>query len=424
MPLALWALAIGAFGIGTTEFVVTGVLPGIADEFGVSISAAGYIATVYAMGVFVGAPLTTAIGTRIERKRMLAALMVLFVVGNLITAVAPTFGVLLVGRVVTSLTHGAFFGIGAVVAADLVAPNKRASAIAFMFTGLTIANVVGVPAATLLGQSVSWRATYGVITVLGVIGLIGILTLVPGGSTPKGARIRPELAAFTNPQVLLAMAMTVLGFGGVFVSITYIAPMMVEVAGFAESSVTWLLMLFGVGMVVGNSLGGRFADRALMPMLYTALAALSVVLLAFTWGAHSAIASAVLVFLVGAFGFATVPPLQKRVMDKAAGAPTLASAMNIGFFNLGNAIGAWLGGFVIAQGFGLTAPNWAGAVLPAGALLLAVLSAALDRRDAARQARARTDPLKARARAGSAPDHGLGPHQELSEIPVVRDSGL
>ncbi|CAM3755549.1 MFS transporter [Nocardiopsis rhodophaea] len=411
MPLALWALAIGAFGIGTTEFVVTGVLPGIADEFGVPISVAGNVATVYAMGVFIGAPLTTAIGTRVERKRMLAALMVLFVVGNLITSVAPTFGVVLVGRVITSLTHGAFFGIGAVVAADLVAPNKRASAIAFMFTGLTIANVVGVPAATLLGQSASWRATYGVITLLGVIGLIGILALVPRGSTPKGARIRPELAAFTNPQVLLAMAMTVLGFGGVFVSITYIAPMMVEVAGFAESSVTWLLMLFGLGMVVGNSLGGRFADRALMPMLYTALAALAVVLLAFTWGAHSTIASAVLVFLVGAFGFATVPPLQKRVMDKAAEAPTLASAMNIGFFNLGNAIGAWLGGFVIAQGFGLTAPNWAGAVLPAGALLLAVLSAVLDRRDAARRvavapAATSTDELADAGAAGAPISHG------------------
>ncbi|GAA2003611.1 MFS transporter [Nocardiopsis rhodophaea] len=411
MPLALWALAIGAFGIGTTEFVVTGVLPGIADEFGVPISVAGNVATVYAMGVFIGAPLTTAIGTRVERKRMLAALMVLFVVGNLITSVAPTFGVVLVGRVITSLTHGAFFGIGAVVAADLVAPNKRASAIAFMFTGLTIANVVGVPAATLLGQSASWRATYGVITLLGVIGLIGILALVPRGSTPKGARIRPELAAFTNPQVLLAMAMTVLGFGGVFVSITYIAPMMVEVAGFAESSVTWPLMLFGLGMVVGNSLGGRLADRALMPMLYTALAALAVVLLAFTWGAHSTIASAVLVFLVGAFGFATVPPLQKRVMDKAAEAPTLASAMNIGFFNLGNAIGAWLGGFVIAQGFGLTAPNWAGAVLPAGALLLAVLSAVLDRRDAARRvavatAATSTDELASAGAAGAPRSHG------------------
>ncbi|GGM35458.1 MFS transporter [Longimycelium tulufanense] len=393
MPLALWALAIGAFGIGTTEFVVTGVLPGVATEFAVSVPAAGYLATGYAMGVFLGAPLTTIIGTRIERKRMLTALMVLFVVGNLLTAVAPTFALVLLGRVLSSLTHGAFFGIGAVVAADLVAPNRRASAIAFMFSGLTLANVVGVPAGTLLGQHISWRATFGVITVLGVLGVIGVATLVPRGPKPQGTRVRPELAALTDPQVLLAMAMTVLGFGGVFVSITYVAPMMVEVAGFSGSGVTWLLMLFGVGMVVGNSLGGRFADNALMPMLYTALAALAVVLFAFTWGAHSKIASAVCIFLIGGFGFASVPPLQKQVMDKAAGAPTLASAMNIGFFNLGNAIGAWLGGFVIAHGLGLTAPNWAGALLPAGALLLAVLSAALDRH---RRDTDRADTLTAR----------------------------
>ncbi|MBB6173687.1 DHA1 family inner membrane transport protein [Nocardiopsis mwathae] len=391
MPLALWALAIGAFAIGTTEFVVTGVLPGIADEFGVSISTAGYIATTYAMGVFVGAPLVTVIGARVERRRMLAALMVLFVAGNLITSLAPTFAAVLVGRVVASFTHGAFFGIGAVVAADLVAPNRRAGAIAFMFTGLTLANVVGVPAGTLLGQYVGWRATFAAITLLGVVGLIGVLALVPRSGKPRGARLRPELAALANPQVVLAMAMTVLGFGGVFVSITYIAPMMVEVAGFAESGVTWLLVLFGLGMVVGNTLGGRFADVHLMPMLYTALGALAVVLLAFTWGAHSPFASAVCVFLIGAFGFATVPPLQKRVMDKAAAAPALASALNIGFFNLGNAIGAWLGGFVIAQGFGLTSPNWAGALLPAAALLLAVLSAILDRRDTTRP-----DPATAR----------------------------
>ncbi|MFC3995983.1 MFS transporter [Nocardiopsis sediminis] len=383
MPLALWALAIGAFAIGTTEFVVTGVLPEVADHFGVSLSAAGHMATVYAAGVFIGAPLMTALGTRVERKRMLAALMVLFVIGNAVTAAAPAYGLLLTGRVVASFAHGAFFGIGAVVAAGLVAPHRRAGAIAAMFTGLTVANVIGVPAGTLLGQHVGWRATFTAVALLGVLGLAGILALVPRGPRPEGASIRPELAALRNPQVLLAMAMTVLGFGGLFVSITYVAPMMTDVAGFPASGVTWLLVLFGLGMVAGNAVGGRLTDTAPVPTLYIALSALSLSLLAFTWGAHSMVASAVLLFLIGASAFATVAPLQMRVMDKAASAPTLASALNIGFFNLGNAIGAWLGGFAISLGWGLTSPNWVGALLPAGALVLAVVAASLDRRGTA-----------------------------------------
>ncbi|MBI0382641.1 MFS transporter, partial [Streptomyces albiflaviniger] len=201
---------------------------------------------------------------------------------------------------------------------------------------------------------------------------------------PEGVHLIHELAAFRNAQVLLAMAMTVLGFGGVFAAITYIAPMMTEVAGFADSSVTWLLVLFGLGMVGGNLLGGRFADRALMPMLYVSLGALALVLAAFTFTAHNKIAAAVSIALVGALGFATVPPLQKRVLDHSAGAPTLASAVNIGAFNLGNALSAWLGGLVISAGLGYTAPNWVGAILAGSALVLAVLSAALERRDARR----------------------------------------
>ncbi|MFC4563771.1 MFS transporter [Nocardiopsis mangrovi] len=380
MPLALWALAIGAFAIGTTEFVVAGVLPEVADGFGVSLSAAGHMATVYAMGVFIGAPLMTVLGARVERKRMLAALMALFVIGNTITAAAPAYSLLLTGRVVASFTHGAFFGIGAVVAAGLVAPHRRAGAIAFMFTGLTLANVVGVPVGTLLGQHMGWRATFAAVAVLGAIGLAGVLALVPRGPKPEQASIRPELAALRNPQVLLAMAMTVLGFGGLFVSITYVAPMMTDIAGFGTSAVTWLLVLLGLGMVVGNALGGRLTDTAPVATLYVSLGALSLTLLAFTWGAHSMVASAVLLFLIGASAFATVAPLQIRVMNKAAAAPTLASALNIGFFNLGNAIGAWLGGLAISLGWGLTSPNWIGALLPAGALLLAVVATSLDRR--------------------------------------------
>ncbi|WP_432056517.1 MFS transporter [Streptomyces sp. bgisy022] len=381
MPLALLALAIGAFGIGTTEFVIMGLLPEVAGDFGVSVPTAGLLVTGYALGVVFGAPLMTVLGTRVSRKRMLMLLMGLFVVGNVVSALAPSFGLMLTGRVVASLAHGAFFGIGSVVAADLVAPDRKAGAIALMFTGLTVANVVGVPLGTLVGQSLGWRVTFGIVAALGVIGLAGIAVLVPEVSRPEGVRLRHELAAFKNVQVLLAMAMTVLGFGGVFAAITYIAPMMTHVAGFAAGSVTWLLVLFGLGMVGGNLLGGRFADRALMPMLYVSLGALAVVLALFAVTAHHKVASAVTITLIGALGFATVPPLQKRVLDQAKGAPTLASAVNIGAFNLGNALAAWLGGAVIAAGLGYTAPNGVGALLAAGALVLAVVSAALERRD-------------------------------------------
>ncbi|ETK33702.1 MFS transporter [Microbispora sp. ATCC PTA-5024] len=383
MPLALLALANGAFGIGTTEFVIMGLLPQVAAEFGVSVPTAGLLVTGYALGVVVGALPMTVLGTRLSRKRMLMLLMALFVAGNLVSATAPAFEVMLAGRVIASLAHGAFFGIGSVVAAELVAPEKKAGAIATMFTGLTVANVVGVPLGTLVGQTAGWRVTFAIVAALGVAGLAGIALLVPELPRPEGVRLRHELAAFRNAQVLLAMAMTVLGFGGVFAAVTYIAPMATGVTGFAESSVTWLLVLFGLGMVAGNLIGGRLADRALMPMLFASLGALALVLAAFTVTAHGKAAAAVTVALIGALGFATVPPLQKRVLDQAQGAPTLASAVNIGAFNLGNALSAWLGGLVIAAGFGYTAPNWVGAALAASALLLAVLSAALERRPAA-----------------------------------------
>ncbi|MEU3478206.1 MFS transporter [Streptomyces sp. NPDC033754] len=395
MPLALLALAVGAFGIGTTEFVVMGLLPGIAADYGVSIPTAGLLVTGYALGVVVGAPLLTVLGGKVSRKRMLMLLMGLFVLGNTLSALAPSFGMMLAGRVIASLAHGSFFGIGSVVAAGLVAPDKKAGAIATMFTGLTVANFVGVPLGTYIGQAVGWRATFAGVAALGVVGLLGILRLVPDMPRPEGAHLRRELKAFRNPQVLLAMAMTVLGFGGVFAAITYIAPMMTEVAGYSESAVTWLLVLFGVGMFVGNLLGGRYADRALMPLLYVTLGGLSVVLALFTVFAHNKVLAAITILLIGALGFATVPPLQKRVLDQAHGAPTLASAVNIGAFNLGNALAAWLGGLVIAAGFGYTAPNWVGAALAAAALGLALWSAALERRSpAAAPAEAAVTPAR------------------------------
>lgn len=380
MPLALLALAIGAFGIGTTEFVIMGVLPQVAGDFGVSIPTAGWLVTGYALGVVLGAPVLTALGTRVSRKKMLLFLMALFVVGNALSAIAPSFGVMLIGRVVASLAHGAFFGIGSVVAAGLVAPERKASAISLMFMGLTVANIVGVPLGTYVGQAAGWRVTFAIVSALGVIGFLGVARLVPEEGRPETSNIRAEFAAFKNVQVWLAMAMTVLGYGGVFAAITYITPMMTEVAGYTEAAVTWLLVLFGIGMFLGNLLGGRFADRRLMPMLLVTLGALSLTLLAFTATAHDKVLAAITLTLIGALGFATVPPLQKWVLDQAAAAPTLASAANIGAFNLGNALAAWLGGTVISAGLGWTAPNWVGALLSASALVLALVAASLDRR--------------------------------------------
>ncbi|MFE1195536.1 MFS transporter [Streptomyces olivaceoviridis] len=380
MPLALLALAIGAFGIGTTEFVIMGVLPQVADDFGVSIPTAGWLVSGYALGVVIGAPLLTVLGTRVSRKKMLMFLMGLFIVGNALSAAAPSFGLMLIGRVIASLAHGAFFGIGSVVAADLVAPEKKASAISLMFMGLTIANIVGVPGGTYIGQVAGWRLTFTLVAALGAVGLLGVAKLVPEQGKPRAGNVRAEFAAFKNVQVWLAMAMTVLGYGGVFAAITYITPMMTQVAGYTEGAVTWLLVLFGVGMFLGNLLGGKFADRALMPMLFTTLAALAAVLLLFTATAHNKVLAAITLTLIGALGFATVPPLQKWVLDQASAAPTLASAANIGAFNLGNALAAWLGGVVIAAGLGYTSPNWVGALLSGTALLLSFLAAFLDRR--------------------------------------------
>ncbi|WP_328990483.1 MFS transporter [Kribbella sp. NBC_01245] len=379
MPAALLALAIGAFGIGTTEFVIMGLLPEVATDFGVSIPSAGLLISGYALGVVVGAPLLTAIGSKVSRKTVLIALMGLFIVGNLISALAPTYGVLMTGRIVAALSHGAFFGVGSVVAASLVPKAKQASAIALMFTGLTIANVLGVPGGTALGQEFGWRSTFWAVTALGVIGLLGIVALVPKQTVTEGGGLRSELAMFKNVQVWLALAMTALGFAGVFASFTYIAPMMTDVAGFSSGAVTWLLVLFGGGLVVGNILGGKAADRSLMPSLYVILALLATVLAVFVFTAHAKLPAAITIALFGAAGFATVAPLQMRVMDKAKGAPALASAANIAAFNLGNAIGAYLGGLTIEHGLGYTAPNWVGAALAASGLAVAVLSGVLDR---------------------------------------------
>jgi MFS transporter, DHA1 family, inner membrane transport protein len=380
MPPALIALALGAFGIGTTEFVAIGLLPDVARDFHVSVPTAGWIVTGYALGVLAGAPLMSVLGTRIARKQMLMLLMGIFIAGNLLTALAPSFPLLLAGRLVASLAHGAFFGIGSVVAGELVPPARKARALSLMFSGLTIANVLGVPLGTLVGNTAGWRVTFLIVAAIGVAGLAGVAALVPPLPRPEGISLRHEMRAMRNTQVVLAMVMTVFGFGGVFAAITYLSPMMTTVTGFTSTGVTWLLVLFGVGMVAGNLVGGRLADKALMPMLLTTLTALAVVLGIFVLTAHAKIPAAVTVALIGALGFATVPPLQKRVLDQASDAPTLASALNVGAFNLGNALAAFLAGRTIAAGLGYTSASWVGAALAAAGLTTAIASAALEYR--------------------------------------------
>ncbi|MGW4155731.1 MFS transporter [Micromonospora chersina] len=392
LPGGLIALAIGAFGIGLTEFVIMGLLPQVAADFAVSESVAGWLISGYALSVAVGGVALTAAVTRLRRKPVLLGLMVLFIAGNLLSALAGDYATMLAGRIVAALCHGAFFGIGAVVATGLVPPARRAGAVALMFTGLTAANVLGVPFGTLLGQHLGWRATFWAITGIGLVALVGLALLVPGrgpaGDAAPTGGLRGELRAFTHAQVWFSLVVTVLGFGGMFGAFTYIAYTLTEVSGFATGTVPWLLVLFGVGLFAGNLAGGRAADVSLSRTLVTVLAVLTLVLAGFALTAASPALTVVSLLLMGAFGFATVPPLQMRIMRYARRAPTLASGANIAAFNVGNALGAWLGGLTIDAGLGFTAPIWAGAGLTL--LGLAVLLVA--------ERQARRTPVDAPAR--------------------------
>jgi len=380
MPLAILALAVSAFGIGTAEFVMMGLLPDVAGDLGTSVPTAGYLVSAYALGVVVGAPLLTALGSRIPRKRMLLLLMGLFTVGNLASAVAPGYWTLLGGRFLAGLPHGAFFGVGAVVASRMVAEDRRARAVAAMFLGLTIANIVGVPAATALGQHLGWRATFLVVTVIGLLALASLALLVPRLPAEQHGGVGQELRALREPQVLLGLLTAVFGFAGVFAVYSYLSSMMTEVTGFSDSSITFLLALFGIGMTLGALAAGPLTDRALRPTLYGSLAALSVVLLAFHYAARSKETAPIAVVVLGAVGFLTTTPLQMLVMNKARHAPTLASASNHSAFNLANAGGAWLGGVAISAGWGWTSPALVGAVLAVAGLGIAVTAGVLDRR--------------------------------------------
>jgi DHA1 family inner membrane transport protein len=383
MPIALLALTAGAFGIGTTEFVIMGLLMQVSADLHVSITAAGLLISGYALGVAVGAPILTIATRKLPRKTVLLALMAIFTLGNLACALAPSYELLMAARVVTSLAHGTFFGVGSVVATGLVAPERRASAIAIMFTGLTAATLLGVPAGAWLGLHYGWRATFWAVTLIGVLAFAVLAVFVPRvKGEAKTAPLREELAVLARPQVLLGLAMTVLGYAGVFVVFTYIQPLLTQVTGLSESAVSPILLVFGGGLAVGNILGGRLADRSTMPAVLGTLVALAAVLGAMQFTIGTPFAAVVFVGLLGIASFATVAPMQLRVLEKASGAgQNLASSLNIAAFNLGNALGAWVGGVVIDHGPGLRALGWVAALLTLAGLAIALWSRALDRRE-------------------------------------------
>ncbi|MBN8756036.1 MULTISPECIES: MFS transporter [Variovorax] len=383
MPIALLALTAGAFGIGTTEFVIMGLLLQVSTDLNVSITAAGLLISGYALGVAVGAPVLTIATRKLPRKTVLLALMAIFTLGNLACAVAPNYEMLMAARVITSLAHGTFFGVGSVVATGLVAPERRASAIAIMFTGLTAATLLGVPAGAWLGLHLGWRAAFWAVAVLGVLAFAVLAVFVPRSRTDAPlAPLREELAVLVRPQVLLGLAMTVLGFAGVLAVFTYIQPLLTQVTGLSESAVSPVLLVFGGGLAVGNILGGKLADRATMPAVLGTLAVLAVVLGVMHWVIGTPWMAVAFVGLLGVASFATVAPMQLRVLEKASGAgQNLASSLNIAAFNLGNALGAWVGGVVIAQGPGLRALGWVAALLTLVGLAIALWSRALDRRE-------------------------------------------
>jgi DHA1 family inner membrane transport protein len=378
----LVALAIGAFGIGVTEFAPMGMLPGIASDLGVSIPAAGLLVSAYALGVLLGAPLMTLTTGKIPRRYLLIGLMAIFTLGNLMSALATDYYSLLIARVVTSLNHGAFFGVGSIVAASVVAPDKRAGAVAAMFMGLTLATIGGVPLATWFGEVFGWRAAFAGITGLGVLAMLALWFALPNVPLPKSDGVLVEIRVLGRGPVLAALALTVIGSSAMFTVFTYIAPILSSETQASTAFITAMLVLYGIGLTLGNMWGGKAADRSVDRTLIVSLSALILVLLAFTVLMRWPLPAAVAIFIWGIASFAIVPPLQMRVMEAAKAAPNLASAVNIGAFNLGNAIGAALGGAVINAGLGYPAISLAGAAM-AGLGLLMVLGFAWRSRGAA-----------------------------------------
>lgn len=389
MPLALLALAISAYAIGTTEFVIVGLLPTVATDLNVSLPMAGMVVSVYALGVTVGAPVLTALTGRLRRKPLLLGLMGLFIAGNLLAGVSPNYETLLAARVLSAFAHGVFFSVGATIAADLVPEDKRASAIAMMFSGLTIAIVTGVPMGTWIGQHFGWRATFLAVSALGVIGALGVAALVPAKlSQPPAAGLGTQVRVLAKPRLLLAFAITALGYGGTFVAFTYLAPILETITGFSSGTVSLVLVLYGAAIAVGNMVGGKLANRNPVRALAWLFALQAVVLIVFTFTASSPVPALITLAGMGALAFANVPGLQLYVVQlaqrHAPGAVDVASALNIAAFNLGIAAGAFFGGRVVDSALGLAATPWVGGLFVLGGLALTLLSGALDRKNGRR----------------------------------------
>lgn len=374
MPLPLFILALSSFAIGTTEFVIMGLLPNVAQDLGVSIPGAGWLVTGYALGVALGAPFMAMATARLPRKLALVVLMAVFIVGNLLCAVASDYNVLMFARVVTALCHGAFFGIGSVVAANLVAPNKRASAVALMFTGLTLANVLGVPLGTALGQALGWRATFWGVTLIGVLAFVGLLRFLPNRHDEQKLDMGAELAGLKGRGIWLSLSMTALFSASMFALFTYIAPLLGEVTGVSDRGITLTLLLIGLGLTLGNIVGGKLADRQLAGTLAGAFIAMAVMCTVLAWASVAVVPTEVTLFVWAMAAFAAVPALQVNVVSFGKAAPNLVSTLNISAFNVGNALGAWVGGTVIDHGLGLTRVPLAAAALAVLALIVTFLT--------------------------------------------------
>ncbi|MSR98905.1 MFS transporter [Arthrobacter sp. BL-252-APC-1A] len=380
VSLAITALAAGGFAIGTTEFAIMGLLQEMVAELGVSVPEGGHVISAYALGVVVGAPLLAAAGAKMPRKWLALGLMAFFAVANLSSFIAPDYGWLLVTRFLSGLPHGAFFGVAAVIAASLVAPTKRGWAISMVMLGLSIANVIGVPFATWLGQLAGWRWMFVLVGAIALLTVALVAWFVPFQAAHPDASIKRELSALRRMQMWLALLVGTVGFGGFFAVYTYISPTMTEVAGFSMGVLPLIVGLYGVGQVVGNIVGGRIADRSVMGSIYAVLAGTVLILALYAWGVQYKAGAIVLVFLVGAIGSALTPALQTRLLDVSPGAASLASSLNHAALNMANALGAMAGGLVIAWGWGFRSPAIVGAVLALLGLGVALLSGALDRR--------------------------------------------
>lgn len=374
MKLSLVSLSIGGFGIGMTEFVMMGILPDLARTLDITIPVAGHLISAYALGVVLGAPLLVGLAGKYPPKKILIGLMLLFMVFNGISALAPSYELLFLARLFSGLPHGAFFGVGAVVASRLAEPGREARAVSIMFAGLTVANIIGVPLGTWIGHNMSWRITFVIIAVVGLLAAWSIKAWMPVIPAPENNSLKSSLKVFTRTEPWLIVGITAIGTGGLFAWFSYIAPLMTDIAGFSSNALTGILVLAGAGMAVGNVIGGRLADR-LSPVNATAvlLLAMTAALLVVSATAHLKLPAIVMTFITGATAFALVAPVQMLMIKAAEGAEMLAASVSQASFNIGNAIGAYLGGLPIAAGLGYTSPEWVGAALALGGFLFCVV---------------------------------------------------